>query len=254
MDNGLFNENGYKKQIVFGFLIIVVFVVFISIIIVNKKNSYLIVNESSIIMKSTFGYKQIEKFDDDILNGNFNVYNGSMHKNITIKRDSYSWYYFNKNYKDLELNNVSLAYTGNFKGLKVADYDVSYYDDSDDEILNEVLKGEDISNYEKSVIKSSFDLDGDGKLETIYTISDFNLSDSDGSSAFIFLARDGKLVKIIDKDLNNSFLVQNIVDIDGNGKYEVIVSKGTNDVVNFDTCIKMYSINKNNSKCILDCK
>lgn len=255
MDNGLFNENGYKKQLFFLLFIFIFLVIFIMFILSKKHNSYLFINESSILTKSAFGYKQVKNFDDKFLDEKYNVYSDSgLHKNITIKRNSNSWYYFNKNYKDLELTNVSLAYTSNFKGLKVADYDVSYYDDGDDDILNEVLSGEDISNYEKSVIKSSFDLDNDGVLETIYTINDFDLTDSEGNYSFIFLVREGKLVNIIDKDSDDSFLVQNIVDIDGDGKYEIIVSKGTNDVVTFDTCIKMYSINKKNFKCILDCK
>lgn len=255
MDNGLFNENGYKNYIYLGVFIIFLLIVFLFFLFRGGKDSYLIVNESTIIKKEGFKYKQINSLDTKILNGNFNVYSdGEFYKDVVIKNKSNEWYYFDKDYNDLDLNKVSLAYTKTFDGLKEASYDVSFYDENDDEVLSEVLKVDDISAYKNSIIKSSFDIDNDGVVETIYTINNFSLNDSDGNFSFIFLSRNGKLVKIIDKDSNDSFLVQNIVDIDGNGKYELLVSKGTNDVVTYDTCMKIYSINKNKSKCILDCK
>ena len=255
MDNGLFNENGYKNYIYLGVFIIFLLIVFLFFLFRGSKGSYLIINESTIIKKDRFNYKQVNSLDTKILNGKFNVYSdGELYKDVTIKNKSNEWYYFDKDYNDLDLKKVSLAYSKSLDSLKEANYDVSFYDENDDEVLNEVLEGEDISAYKNSVIKSSFDIDGDGVVETIYTINNFGLTNSDGNFSFIILSRNGKLVKIIDKDLNDSFLVQNIVDIDGNGKYELLVSKGTNDVVTYDTCMKIYSINKNNSKCILDCK
>lgn len=255
MDNGLFNENGYKKYIYLGVFAIFLVIVFLFFLFRSGKDSYLIINESTIIKRDGFNYKQINSLDTKILNGNFNVYSdGKFYNDVVIKNKSNEWYYFDKDYNDLDLKKVSLAYSKSLGKLKEANYDVSFYDENDDEILNEVLKNRTISDYKNSLIKSSFDLDGDGTVEIIYTINDFALNDSNGSSAYIFLSRNGKLVKIIDKDSNDSFLVQNIVDIDGDGKYELFVSKGTNDVVTYDTCMKIYSINKNKFKCILDCK
>lgn len=254
MNNGLFNENGYKKYIYLGVFSIFLLIVFLFFLF-SGKDSYLIINESTIIKKDGFNYKQLNSFKKRISDGKFNVYSdGELYENVDIKNKSNEWYYFDKDYNDLDLKKVSLAYSKSLNKLKEANYDVSFYDESDDVVLNEVLKGENISNYKDSVIKSIFDLDGDGTVETIYTINDFALSDSNGSSAYIFLVRNNKLVKVIENDKNQSFLVQNIVDIDGDGKYELFVSKGTNDVVTYDTCMKIYTINKNNSKCILDCK
>lgn len=255
MNSMLFNEDGYKKYFVFLFIFLLIIIVSIIFILVNKKRYYFFVNESSTIVKDGFNYKQVKNIDNKYLNDEYSVYSdGKVYKNVTVKFDSNVWYYFDKDYNDLDLNKVSLLYTSSFDKLKVANYDVSYYEEADDSILSEVLGDKKISDYKDSVIKSSFDIAGDGSIETIYTISDLDLSDSNGFGSFIFLVRDNKIIKIIEKSASESFLVQNIVDIDGDGKYEIIVSKGTNDVVTFDTTIKIYSINKSRVKCIMNCK
>ena len=52
-----------------------------------------------------------------------------------------------------------------------AEYDVAYYDDSDDRYLKDFDE-----SVRENIIKSSYDLDGDGKLETIYTVINGNKS------------------------------------------------------------------------------
>ena len=251
MDNVFFREYGYKKQIFIVLGLIFVFIAF-ALFFLNKKNEYLIINESSLIVKKGSKYYQIKKFDDSILNKKYNVYSDNkLYKNLLIKRNSSNWYYFNDDYKDMQLNLVSLAFTDKFGDLKSADYNASYYEDDDEVILNEVFGDKNNDDFKNSLIKSSFDLDGDGIAESIYTVNENNLGNSFSS---IFLVRNDKLVKIIDEDDKSAFLVQSIVDLDGDGKYEIIVSKGSADVVTFDTCIQIYSINKDKIKKIMDCK
>lgn len=249
MSDVLFNENGYKKYIVFFLFLIFIFIILIYFVFFRSSNKYMIINESSIITKTALGYKQIKNFDNRLLRKKYNVYSdGDLYENVSIKRDSYMWYYFNDNYEDLELNKVSFAYTNNFKGVSAADYDVSYYSDEDDEIIKSIIGEKDVSDYKDTVIKSSFDLDNDGTDEIIYTMNDLNVSDNEGL-ALIFIVKNGKVFKKLGSDSKDAFLVQNIIDIDGNGKYEIFVSKGTNDVVTFDTCMQIYSMNKR----ILNC-
>lgn len=241
MNKALFNESGYKKYFIL-FIVLVLFLIFLIILFVNNNSDgYIIINESCVLEKKGSKYVQLNKLNNDVLKGKFNVYNGlNLTKDVTIKYEGNSWYYFDNNYSDLKYNKVSLAYSNDIENIKKANYDVSYYEESDDKFL-----GDFSDDARKNTIKSSFDLDGDGKLETIYTVIN-------GNKSSIFLIRDDTFVKLLEES-SNVYYVQNIVDLDGNGKYEVIVSKGTEDFATFDTCFQIYSINGNQIKKIKDC-
>lgn len=242
MDRALFDESGYKKQIILFGIIIIVLIGVVIYLFSDNSIKYIIVGESCILQKKGSKYVQLNKMNDNILKDKFNVYSDSiLRKNVTIKYVSNSWYYFDENYSDLELKKVSVAYTNNIKGVKIADYDVSYYDDNDKVLLKDYNE-DDL----KTVIKSRYDLDNDGVEDTIYTINGSNKSS-------IFLVRNGNITEILDTSKSN-YYVQGIIDLDGNGKYEVIVSKGTIDYATFDTCFQIYSINGNKIKRIKDCK
>lgn len=252
MKDAFFNDDGYRKYF-FGFLIVVVFLIILLVFIFNKKTSYLIINESSIIAKKGSKISQLDYVNDKMFEDKYNVFSdGNVYEDVTIKNESLVWYYFDDNYKDLGLTKVSAAYSKEFGKIKVADYDVSYYDESDNDIIKGVIGDKDISEFKNSIIKSSYDLDGDGVVETVYTMNNLNLADSNGDYSYIFLVKNNELVNIIETDSKDSFLIQNIIDLNGDGKFEIIFSKGTNDVVTLDTCIKIYSVKKN--KYLLNCE
>ena len=252
-DNGI----GIGKIFLF-FLILLLIILYLFFLISGmNSNDFLIVNESLILTKRGSKWKTVESINDNILDKSYNVYtsNGE-YENVIISYDSdtNNWYYMNKNYNDLNLNKVQFAYTKKFKGVKRANYDVSYYDDGDYEILKDILKDKDIDDFKKSVIKSSFDFDGDGFLESIYTLTNESLYEGhEDKYSYIFLVRNGKLIKLLDDDTSKPYIVRNIIDIDKDGKYEVIVSKGDVDVSTFDSCFQIYKINGNKVKRIMDC-
>ena len=74
-----------------------------------------------------------------------------------------------------------------------------------------------------------------------------------GNFSSIFLVEGDSFAYKLDSDTKSPFLVRNIIDLDGNGKYEIIVSKGTVDVATFDTCYQIYSISGGKIKKIKDC-
>ncbi len=256
MDKSLFNDNGYKKQII-TFAVIFLFIILLIIVLIfnNNKDDYIIINKSLVLTKNGFKYNQIKKLDDNFFDREYNVYsNGKLYTQISIKVKDNIWYYFDKDYNDLNLNMVPVAYTDKFKKLKVADFDYNYYDTSDDNYISKVIGNRDITNFKDSLSKSSFDLDGDGMLEHIYTITNVSLSgDKSGNYSSIFLVKGDTFIGELSKDHKSPYLVQGIMDLDGDGKYEVIVSKGTIDGATFDTCYQIYSIKGKKIKLIKDC-
>lgn len=252
MKNGLFNETGYKKQIlIVGILLIAIVLFIIFIFILNLDKGYLIIDESCILRKSGNKYRQVNSINDDIFDGKYDVVSDlKIYNDVTLQYNSNKWYYFDDNYNDLSLSKVSAAYTKEFEGLKVADYSSAYYDSSDDEYLKKVLDNNNYSDY--FVIKSSYDLDDDGILETIYTVTNEGL-ESGGSYSSIFLVKGNVFIGRLDNDTSKPYLVKKIIDLDGDDKYEVIVSKGTVDVATFDTCYQIYSISGKKIKMIKGC-
>lgn len=247
-------ENGIDVKKIFA-LFLFVFLL-IGIIIYNMfPRGYMIIGESLILTKKGNKWVQIKNVNKEVLDKKYSVYSSlGKSDNVILNYTDDSFYYLNKDYKDLGLKNVYVSYTKDFKGVKPADYSVDFYNENDNTILNEILKDKNIDDFKISIIKSSYDLDKDGKLETIYTLSnesiDFNAEEKYST---IFLVKDNKVIGKLDKDTSEPYLVQGIVDINGDNKYEVIVSKGTIDVATFDTCFQIYSIKNNKIKRIKDC-
>ena len=252
-------DNGISLSKILMFFLVLFLIIFGLYFLISdmNNNDFLIVNENLILTKSGSKWKQIDTLDDNILDKTYHVRtldNDYDDVIVSYDADSNSWYYMNKNYNDLNLKKVQLAYTKKFKGVKRADYDVSYYDESDDDILSDVLKDKAIDDFKKSVVKRSFDIDGDGTLETIYTLTNESLVESPGKKySYIFLVKGDSLVKMLDDDTSTPYIVRNIIDIDNDGKYEVIVSKGDVDVSTFNSCYQIYKINGDKVKRIMDC-
>ncbi|MBR3199270.1 MAG: hypothetical protein IKG27_04575 [Bacilli bacterium] len=256
MDNSLLNDDGYKKQIIaFGIAFLLIILLIVVLIVNHRKEDYIIINKSLILTKSGSKYKQINKLDDSVLDFEYNVYSkGNVYKDVSIKIKDNVWYFFDKDYNDLNLNLVPAAYTKKFEKIKVADYKTTYYDEDDDSYLSKIAKGKLVNNFKDSLMKTSYDLDGDGITETIYTINNYGLTSSSRDSySSVFLVKGDTLIGELSSDHRYPYIVQSVIDLDGNGKYEVIVSKGTIDMATFDTCYQIYSIKGKKIKLIKDC-
>jgi len=253
-------DNGINVKQILKYLFLIVFCLVLVILFVFNSifiKKYVIVDESLVLIRNGNKWVKADKFDD------INDYNYSIVGDFGIKNDvliNYdlkkgAWYYSDKNYSDLNVNNVFVAYTDKFKKIKVADSDFSYYDGNDDELLEMVLGDRDIDIFKDSVMKNSFDLDGDGKIETIYTLTNESSNNFNGARfSRIFGTSDGKFISKLDDDVKNVYIVRSIIDLDGDGKYEVIVSKGSTDVATPSTCFQIYSYKKNKFTRIMDCK
>lgn len=252
---------GTKKVAMFFLLLFVLIILVLAYIFyfvsAKPSNDYIIVGESAIFTKSKGKWTQIKRINDDILSAKYTVVHASgINENVTINytSDSNYWLYMDDEFNDIELKHVKAAYTSKFKNVKVADYEFSYYDDSDQEILSNVLEGRNILDFEKSVKKYTFDLDGDGVLESIYTLTNETLSGRQNKKySSIFLVRGDEFIKTFSNDTTKPYKVMAIVDIDNDNKYEVIVSKGDLDVSYFDSCYQIYKVVGNKISLVKDC-
>lgn len=249
-----------KMRIIFGFLILLI--VLIIVLVFNfaydhSPKGYVIVGESVILTKSNGKWVQIKEMNDKILSSKYTViYDSNKLDDVTINytEGSNSWIYMDNNYTDIGIKHADIAYTGLFENIKAADYQISYYSPLDNSAIDSVLVGKDFEAYEKSIRKYSYDLDGDGIVEDIFTLSNMSLAGYNGKNySFIFLARDGKFVRTFNDDTNDYYKVVGIADIDGDNKYEVIVNKGDLDMSYFDSCYQIYKVVGDKITMLKDC-
>ncbi len=254
-------DNGIDLKKLGLYFLLFLFVIFIIVFLIINSGSkdYLIIKENLILTKRFSKWKQVKRVDDKLLEKKYSVIDEKKYDKVTLKynKDYDSWYYLDDSYKDLNLTKVRVAYTKMFKGAKPADYSYSLYDDSDNSIVREALNNKDISKFQNRISKYSFDLDNDGTLDTIYTLTNESLAvtdDNEEKYSAIFLAANGKFVNFLDDDHSKPYRLIDIVDIDNDGKYEVIVNKGDLDLSYFDSCYQIYKINGNKISRIMDCK
>lgn len=236
-------------------LIIILIIVGVTLLFLfNKTEGYLIIDKTIVLSKSGNNIRKVSDYNENMFKEKYHIVGdfGEM-DNIIINRSSTGeWNYMDKDYKSIDVNNVTLAYSGNFKNVKLADYDFSYYDSSYDSILKKALGDRDISKFTYSVRRSSMDFNGDGKLESIYTLTNVDSAVSkENRYSLIFLESNGKVVTI-DEEKEKEFMVESILDLDNDGKYEVVVNKGALDVSLVDDSYQIYKINGDSFKCIMN--
>lgn len=240
MDNGI-----NIKRILLVFLLIIFLIIF-GVIIFNEMSAsdYVIVSESCIISRKNGRWFQIKEISDDLLNKKYTVVgNFGTKKNVIINynEDNNEFYYMDYSYKDLNIDKPYVAFTKKFDKINTTDYDVKFYDNSDDKFIKEAVGNKIITRFTDSLFKYICDLNSDGKMEIIYTITDKQLDGVSGKYSYIFLVSDGKYIGKLDNDTSKPYMVRGIIDLDGDGNFEIVVSKGDIDISTFSSNYNIYN-------------
>lgn len=222
----------------------------------KSSNKYLILGNYLILQKTNTGFKQIDKLNDEILDYKYTITNQEQYKNdITMQFLNNEWYFFDKDYNEVTMQNFKAA-THNLL-VNLADFvSETITNPLDDEYIEQFIYENQISN--KTTYRASriaYDFDKDGNPEYIYTISNYSLSVTDYSQkGFIFIVKDNKIININNNDGNGPFTVMQILDLDNDDNYELIVNKGDIDVKSFDSCYQIYKMNEGKWQLEKDCK
>ena len=245
------------KTVIFIIVVLVIIVGIIIINVVNNKvnkdsNSYLIVGNSIILEKKGNNWQQLSEINDSVLEQKYTVKTANKtYNDVSVSYASNSWYYVDKNYKDI--SNVVIAYS-NMKDINIVKHQTDWATNSDLSVLQKVLEKNDVSDFLRQTRKTVLDYDGDGEKEYIYTTTNASLSyTGEKERNVIFAVNDGK-INIVEDNEEDPYLVMEILDIDGVDTYELIVSKGSIDIKTFDTCYQIYKIEKGTWKLIKDCQ
>lgn len=218
------------------FLIVgaIIFFLTIGVGLLNKSS------ENIIIIGNSGGFKKVNsrwvhintKNELKSLSGNkFNVYvDNSYFGNYKLLYDD-KWYLFKNDDTPVNYNGNMLALSGSIK-YKVANF--TTHDIEDKTYVNRVLRENNIS--EDSILTYSYytdiDLNNDGVLERIYTISNkFPYEDVGNLSfSYIFMLKNDKIIYLYKnkEEIDDVYsgcnpYISNLIDIDEDNKLEVII-------------------------------
>lgn len=243
-------EESLKRKIIIISIAILILVLYIGVAYFGNKevnkvsNSYLIVGDYLIWHNVGDKFYQLKEVPLDINKYEFTVYNGNKKtKGNNAQYNSGIWYMYNNNYVNVVKDNFNIAFSS--MNVVPADYEEETYSDEED-LINEVAGNPDYTNYIKfqnSLKKIVYDFDNDGEDEELYTFSDNTLDAVDYTPrSYMVLMKNGKLNKVETSGQDRKFVVQNILDLDGDGSYEIIVSNNVINKATFKACYQIYKV------------
>lgn len=245
-------EEEKKMLIKVGILFLIIIMaalIYVFFIKHGQKGSdqYLIVDNYLILEKNNDKWNQIQEYNDELSKKTYNITDGiNSYNNITMQySQNRNWYFFDKDYNQIQMPKFRVA-TRNIS-VKLADYKKENVDNiTDDVFINEVFNSYSVTNRETyRASKVTYDFDQDGIEETIYTLGNNTLESVDYViRGFLFVVKNDK-VTMLKQIKNGPFCVMEILDLDNDGKYEMIVSEKVLNMPTFDSCYLIYNLEGN---------
>lgn len=241
-----------KKYIFWGGIgaVFIVLYIIMAIFIGNHEfgvtDNYLLVDNYLLWHEKGGKWYQETDVNNNLMKQKFTVLTGEdKYTAYKVQYVDSSWYFFDKNYNELD-NDFRIAYSGDLK-LNLTNYEVEYYESSDDVFIKKVAKPESKSQFEayrQSVNKVTYDIDNDGTLETLYTINSFSFDvKSYDFDSYMFIVKNDKIVSKIKS--SKTFSLIEILDLDNDSNNEIIVLIGNTDNPTLEDCYNIYKIKDN---------
>lgn len=254
-----------KKKIIIIISIMLIYLVVMVIIYGIDKVKNKFYHLDLLIGPNTYLQYENGKWKDEIENKNqmlgkkYKIYQNSdyLYSGVLQYTDN-KWYAFDDNNKPLSLQQDFFAYKGNIN-IDVVQYHIM--DMSENEILEaeQILKDNGIL-FKPSYVKTSkitYDLNNDGKEESIYIISNtLGMEEQNLYFSLVYVKINGNtniLVKHISEDMYDvpSVNVKQILDYNKDKKYELIIEKIYFDQIG--TCHEIFKIEKRAYESVKSC-
>lgn len=252
-----------KEKIIFSCVVIVI-ILLISIItgkiqdifIKTFDPGYTIIKDKILLYKDKDGWQETSLDSNDAKKAykkKYFVYTTSTHFNGYIDYQNNNWFSVVKD-KGTIIKGFRLATLKN--NISPAQYKTYEGTDDDDELVTDIIN-EIGGNFNKQYRynKIIYDLDNDGIDENVYFVTNITLDpDSYIPQSVIFVEKNNKTT-IIDKAHIYKFDIEEVIDLDNDNHYELIVSKSKKTSnTEYTTCFQIYSLKDNKWQKIKKCK
>ncbi len=251
-------DNSKRNKIIINSIIIIFIGLICSIIIfgLTKDRSvrYLMIGDYLLWQKENNKWKQLNEIPEDFFKKEFTLYHGkSKNENIIIQNQNNNWYYFDKNYNQLNYEDfIGITYN---LDVSFPNYKIEIADEMDSEYIEKALqktKANNNGNY--YTYKVELDFNNDGKTETLYTTTNYVLDvvNYNFKSLFYMVNENGKVQIIEENEMPYSFI--SVIDIDNDQHYEVIMGYNIKNLPTLDSCYKLYEIKDDKWELKQDCQ
>ena len=241
------NIKKYIKWIIIATVFIVLYIV-LALFINNqndrKSNNYLLIGNRLIWNEIDGKFYQLTDVSDNLLKNKFTVDNGNKYQANNLQFTDRKWYFFDKDYNEIIYDDSSIAYSGDLD-VSFISYDILNYDKNDDQYIQEVAQPQNdnlFNIYTRGLNKVIYDFDGDGEVESLYFMTNSSLTVTDYSmNSYMFIVKNNEVIDIVKSD-DDTFNLESILDINNDGKLELVISYGAKNISTFDVCYQIYHI------------
>lgn len=247
-----------KRKIFIVVILLVIVLVGVGLVIKNiffqSSHNYLFIKDTMLWEQNGDKWKQLNETNDDIFKQKYTLYDGvNSTKDVKLQKEENGWYYFSNNYKQIKPTN--LRGLSNIGSIKFANYKQNFATQNDTEYITEALSQINVNmidGYYTS--KVTLDFDNDGNEESVYITSNYSFDFVNYKIyTVVYQVINGKVTQIIDKAQDLPYNFFEILDIDNDGKYEMILTYGVQNQPTLSSCYKMYKLNSGKWEVIKDC-
>lgn len=217
----------------------------------GKRETYVIVNNDAKWKYEDRKWQDISIGEKKLYNWQkFDIYQNQKELGNYFLLDSNGWHIYDDERNPVKKDGVSLFAIRSNQDYEFAFYDTVDVDQENIGYVEEVLNEHNITTRDFTVCEMfSYDLDQDGEEEKVFTVSNMFITEYTTVPRnifnFIFVVDSGKIIPVLeevdtyDKMYHHcSASVAYVVDLDGNGTFELITSCSY--YSNQGTCIELY--------------
>lgn len=196
--------------IILVILVLIIIGVFIYMRNANqgKNDSYIVFNDSSVFRYHKEKWEKISKEENRVFDNRFDVYMDNNYEGkFEIRYVNDKWYYFDENMDSKDLSGDMFAYYSK-NDISLAKNKIEQVNSEDINYINKALKKKKIvvnenTNYIMNE-KISYDVDSDGKNETIYALSNADvLEDLTDTFSTVFYIKNNKVYTLLLENYTN---------------------------------------------------
>lgn len=174
----------------------------------GKNDSYIVFNDSAVFRHHKEKWEKISKEENRVFDNRFDVYMDNNYEGkFEIRYVNDKWYYFDENMDSKDLSGDMFAYYSK-NDISLAKNKIEQVNSEDINYINKALKKKKIvvnenTNYIMNE-KISYDVDSDGKNETIYALSNADvLEDLTDTFSTVFYVKNNKVYTLLLENYTN---------------------------------------------------
>ncbi len=229
-------KNG--SWIILVILVLIIIGVFIYMKNANqeKNDSYIVYNDSAVFRYHKEKWEKISKEENGVFDNRFDVYmDNSYEGKFEIRYVNDKWYYFDENMDSKDLSGEMFAYYSK-NDILLAKNKIEQVNSEDVNYINKALKKKKImvdenTNYIMNE-KISYDVDSDGKNETIYALSNADvLEDLTDTFSTVFYVKNNKVHTLLLENYTNEsenivlYSINNLFTFKNEDKYYLSINE-----------------------------